>query len=222
MKKQQKGKKGGAKKKEEKTDESAVADDKIPDHKVEAGNDETTDAKADAADKAEASKGTEDTKPDVNEETKKEGEEEQEQEQVNDGDEEQPESVEALPTRKPSLSLQSRQRSESFRKQSTLHSPGAKSPSALPPLDSESEVQEVYRKQATRIEVLEKENRGLREAQDEQTAKLSRTEDELERLREDSGQIAELRSKATTADERAKEVEKLVCQFFRSHTASIY
>lgn len=114
------------------------------------------------------------------------------------------------PTRQPSLSLQSKQRSESFRRGSTAAlSPGLKSPT-LAPLNSGDEVQEIYHKQSSRIEELEKENKALKETQEEHASKLRKTEEEVERLREGSGDVAELKTKASLADERAKEIEKLV------------
>ncbi|KAK4965605.1 hypothetical protein LTR66_012129 [Elasticomyces elasticus] len=108
--------------------------------------------------------------------------------------------------RKPSISLQSRQRSESFR-QGSLASP-IKSPTLLP-LNAGEEVQEVYRKQVSRIEELERENRALKDSKQDADARLVRVEEELEELRERSEEVAELRSKAKAADGMAKEVETL-------------
>lgn len=85
-----------------------------------------------------------------------------------------------------------------------------KSPS-LPPISAEDEVQDIYRKQSARIEELEKENKSLKEAQTEHETRLQKTEEELEQLRESSADVAELKSKAASADEKAKEIGKLVC-----------
>ena len=188
--KKQKGKKGAAKKKDDKT-EDATADDK-----GDAGAEEATGAKDDLEDKPDAATtSVEETKDDP---VKVDADADEKK------DEEKPGIV-----RQPSLSAQSRQRSESFRRQSTVGSPGVKSP-GLPALNSEAEVQEVYRKQSVKIEELEKENKSLKETQDENATKLSQREEELERLREDSGQMAELKSKANSADEKTKEMETLV------------
>ena len=51
----------------------------------------------------------------------------------------------------------------------------------------------------------------MKDAQTEHGARLEKTEQDLEQLRESSGDVAELKAKAATADEKAKEVEKLVC-----------
>ncbi|CAD0016786.1 unnamed protein product [Aureobasidium pullulans] len=108
--------------------------------------------------------------------------------------------------RKPSQSEQSRQRSASFRQNSGITSPSLSKSPALPSISAEDEVQDIYRKQASRIEDLEKENKTLQDAQ----AKLQKVEDELEQMRESSGDVAELKSKAALADKRHDEIEKLV------------
>lgn len=116
--------------------------------------------------------------------------------------------------RKPSLSLQSRMRSDSFRRGSTAQqplSPSLKSPT-LPPLSPGGDsIQDIYRKQAQRIEELERENKRLQQESQEAGLRWRKTEAELEELRETSAEVAELRSKADQADSRAAEVEKLVC-----------
>jgi len=190
-----KGKKGGTKKKDDKADDNTASEEKADGEQEEAVDTKDDLAKPEAVDSTEPAPEAESSKPKV------------------DGDnDEKAETESPKVEHQPSLTLQSRQRSESFRKQSGVVSPGLKAPT-LPPLDSESEVQEVYRKQATRIEELERENKSLKETQMEDAAKRSKTEEELEKLREDSGQMAELRSKASTADDRVKEVEKLVCAY---------
>ena len=97
--------------------------------------------------------------------------------------------VPSSPTRTkrlPSLSLQSKQRSESFRQSG--------------PMSPQLEVQDLYRKQAARIEELERENKAFKEQQDESAARLGKAEEELESLREGSSDLAELRSKAKEAE----------------------
>ncbi|KAF4554969.1 Hypothetical protein D9617_3g020380 [Elsinoe fawcettii] len=172
-KKQQKGKKGGAKKKEDKAEESAAKTEDA----AEVNNVED-ESKADNTDdvSGEAADAASEAKDDAGK---------------------------PIPTRTPSVTLQSRQRSESFRKGSTS-SGGLKSP-ALPSVDSEAEVQELYRKQAARIEELERQLESLSITE----TKLKKTEEELEQLREGSDDVAELKSKAAQAEERAAELEKL-------------
>ena len=118
--------------------------------------------------------------------------------------------------RQPSLSLQSKMRSSSFRRQSLSQGPlspganGSKSPdlSALTP-DVDS-VNSIYRKQAARLDELEKENRRLaKEAQDNEK-RWRKTEDELEELRDASGDVAQLKARAERADAEAEEFNKVV------------
>lgn len=72
-------------------------------------------------------------------------------------------------------------------------------------------MQDIYRKQHTRIEELEKENKSLKDSQAEHEIRLQKNEEELEQLREKTAGVAELKAKAANADEKTKEVEKLVC-----------
>lgn len=118
--------------------------------------------------------------------------------------------------RQPSLSLQSQLRSTSFRRTSVSQaqtSPplnGGKSPT-LPILSPDGDtVNEIYRKQTTRIDELERENRRLAKDAKEGEVRLKKTEEELEELRESSGKVAELKLKARGADAKSQEVEKLV------------
>lgn len=120
--------------------------------------------------------------------------------------------------RQPSLSLQSQLRSSSFRRTSvsqTQTSPplnGGKSPT-LPVLSPDGDtVNEIYRKQTARIDELERENRRLLKDAKEGEARLKKTEEELEELRESSGEFAELKLKARGADAKSQEIEKLVRQ----------
>ncbi|KAL4817172.1 hypothetical protein BDW67DRAFT_190566 [Aspergillus spinulosporus] len=121
-------------------------------------------------------------------------------------------------TRQPSLSIQSKMRSSSFRKSSVSQGSGvpSTSPSAmlkspsLPPLSADGEaVQEVYRKQSGRIEELEKENKRLEKEVEEVTARFKKTEDQLEDLREASVDLTELKEKLRVAEEKVAGVEEL-------------
>lgn len=111
--------------------------------------------------------------------------------------------------RQPSISVQSKIRSESFRKSSsgqTPTSPTLKSPS----VDPAEGAQEVYKKQALRIEELERENKRLDTESQEATGRWRKLEEELQELRESSGDTVELQKKAQQAEARAQELEKLV------------
>lgn len=116
----------------------------------------------------------------------------------------------------PSLSLQSQLRSSTFRRTSESHAPlspslnDSKSP-VLPVLSPEGDsVNEIYRKQSSRLDELEKENRRLsKEARDTQL-RWDKTEQELEELRESSGHVAELKSRAAKAGAQLEEIEKSV------------
>ena len=86
------------------------------------------------------------------------------------------------PTRKISISTQSKQRSESFRQGST-------------PMSPQGEVQDLYRKQEARIDELEQENSSFRKQQEEGAARLAKAEEELESLREGSNDKSESEAK---------------------------
>ncbi|RLL97395.1 hypothetical protein CFD26_105758 [Aspergillus turcosus] len=118
-------------------------------------------------------------------------------------------------TRQPSLSIQSKMRSSSFRKGSisqgsaTSPSNALKSPS-LPPLTGDGDsVHEVYRKQSMRIEELEKENKRLEKQLEESTSRWRKTEEQLEDLREASVDAAELKDKLEKAEQKAAEIDEL-------------
>lgn len=119
--------------------------------------------------------------------------------------------------RAPSLSIQSKMRSSSFRKTSvsqgshsppiTLKSP----PPSLPPLTGDGDsVHEVFRKQSTRIEDLERENKRMENELSDATARWRKTEDQLEDLREASVDAVELREKLKVVEEKAASIESLV------------
>ena len=120
--------------------------------------------------------------------------------------------------RQPSLSLQSKMRSSSFRRTSMSQNPsspsknGAKSP-ILPMLSPDGDsVTEIYRKQAARLDELERENKRLaKEAQDSE-GRWRKTEEALEELREARGEFAELKARAGKVDAKNEEIEKLVCE----------
>ncbi|KAJ5683423.1 hypothetical protein N7462_006588 [Penicillium macrosclerotiorum] len=119
--------------------------------------------------------------------------------------------------RQPSLSIQSKMRSSSFRKTSVSQGsapPSASSlkspPQSLPPLTGDGEsVHEVFRKQSTKIEELEKDNKRLEKELSEATTRWRKTEDQLEDLREASVDGAELREQLKKAEEKAASLESL-------------
>ncbi|TKA83324.1 hypothetical protein B0A55_00638 [Friedmanniomyces simplex] len=111
----------------------------------------------------------------------------------------------ALPERQPSLPMQSRQRSESFR-QGAPSSIATDLKAGSGPLSPGLEVQDLYKKQAARIEELESENGAHKVQQEEGAARLAKAEEELEGLREDSSDVVELRSKAKEAERLGTEL----------------
>jgi hypothetical protein len=118
--------------------------------------------------------------------------------------------------RQPSLSLQSKMRSSSFRKSSISH--GAASPpivnfkvSALPPLSPDCDsVHEVFRKQAVRLDELERDNRRLEKELEEVNARRKKSEEQLEDLREASVDVVELKDRLQKSEHQAADVERLV------------
>ena len=72
-------------------------------------------------------------------------------------------------------------------------------------------VNSIYRKQAARLDELENENRRLAKEGQEAEQKWKKTEEELEELREASGDVAELKSRAQRFDAQTEELNKLVC-----------
>ena len=118
--------------------------------------------------------------------------------------------------RQPSLSIQSKMRSSSFRRQSLSQGPlsptanGSKSPD-LPALTPEGDsINAIYRKQAARVDELERENRRLAKEAQEHEKRWRKTEDQLEELREASGDVAQLKTRAEQADARMEEFNKVV------------
>ena len=105
-------------------------------------------------------------------------------------------------------------RSSSFRRtsvsQGALSPNGTKSPE-LPLLSPDSDsVNSIYRKQAARLDELEKENRRLAKDAQEAEKRRRHTEEELEDLREASAEVAELKSRAQKAEAQIEELNKLV------------
>ena len=69
---------------------------------------------------------------------------------------------------------------------------------------------EIYRKQAFRIDELEKENKRLIKELEGAEARWRKTDKVLEQYREANSEVAELRSRASVANARGEEVIKLV------------
>ncbi|KAJ5753961.1 uncharacterized protein N7511_008114 [Penicillium nucicola] len=120
--------------------------------------------------------------------------------------------------RQPSLSIQSKMRSSSFRKTSVSQGSVSPSPPAtlkspagsLPPLTGDGEsVHEVFRKQSTKIEELEKENKRLEKDLSDATSRWRKTEEQVEDLREACVDGAELREKLKKAEEQVASIDAL-------------
>jgi hypothetical protein len=121
--------------------------------------------------------------------------------------------------RQPSLSIQSKMRSSSFRKTSVSQGSVSPSPSSalksppqsLPPLTGDGDsVHEVFQKQSTRISELEKDNKRMEKELAEATSRWRKTEDQLEDLRESSVDMPELKEQLKKAEERAASIKTLV------------
>ena len=110
----------------------------------------------------------------------------------------------------------SHMRSTSFRQSSGTAAPlspvsGAAKNFDLPPLSPDGgSVNEVYRRQAVRLDELEKENKRLAKELEVAESRWRKTEVELEDLREESGQAVELKAKAATLASKNEEIGKLV------------
>lgn len=100
-------------------------------------------------------------------------------------------------------------RSSSFRQ--SLTSPLPTTPGKAPSFDPEEDTApEIYRKQAARIEELERENKRLaREASDVEK-RWKKAEEELEDLREADGNRSEMEAGSQTLGDSANELQKLV------------
>ncbi|QSS58941.1 M protein repeat protein [Histoplasma capsulatum] len=120
--------------------------------------------------------------------------------------------------RKQSLSVQSKLRSSDFRRTSVSQQTGAqpvapssnvKSPT-LPPLNPDGDaVPEVFRKQALRLEELERENRRLERELEEAGARWKKSEEKLEDLGDARVELVEVQDRLGRAEKRAEEVERL-------------
>jgi hypothetical protein len=176
LKKQKAKKAGGTKKKEEKTEAPAEAEAST--------TNETVEEKA------------EDTAPEPIEATSVSPP------PVEEDDDEPAELVapKAAHGRKPSVAIESRQRSESFYRSGAANMPT--SPGAVTP--GGGITSEVYREQAQKIEELEKENKRLAGEVEENQQRWKKGEEELEELREGRGDVA-------LAVEKGKEADKLAC-----------
>jgi hypothetical protein len=102
-----------------------------------------------------------------------------------------------------SISQQSKMRSSSFRSSTGPLSPGH----GFPP--EENSAPEIYRKQALRIEELEKENKRLAKEASDGEKRWKRAEEELEDLREAEGDSSSKKD-ASSAVGSSGELEKLV------------
>lgn len=100
--------------------------------------------------------------------------------------------------RKPSVAIESRQRSESFYRSGA----GPTSPTGLTPGGGVSS--EIYREQVQKIAELEMEKIKLAAEVEEYKTKWEKDEEELEEFREGKGEAA-------IALEKSKEADKLVC-----------
>jgi hypothetical protein len=112
-----------------------------------------------------------------------------------------------------SLSLQSKIRSTSFRRTSTAGplSPGSAS-NELPPLTPDGDTMpDIYRKQALRLEELDRENKRLEREVRDGEARWRKSEEELEELREASGESEVLRVQEMKrkVEEREREIDSL-------------
>ena len=118
--------------------------------------------------------------------------------------------------RQPSISLQSKMRSSSFRRTSVGQTPLSpttnllKSPT-LPPLSPDGDtIPDIYRKQAMRLDELEKENKRLDKDAKDAEARWRKTEEDLEEAREAHGEVVELRARLDKAGEMEAELSRLV------------
>ncbi|KAK2877119.1 hypothetical protein FQN49_001393 [Arthroderma sp. PD_2] len=139
-------------------------------------------------------------------------------EPTDEGDKKEDESEEPLPKvrshgRQPSISVQSKLRSSSFRQDSKLsgvspNASGVKSP-PLPLSPDGSTAPEMFRKQVIRLEELEKENKRLEKEVETASSKWKKSEEQLDDLREASTETVELKERLAKAEKQAEEVEKL-------------
>ena len=126
---------------------------------------------------------------------------------------------ERIRNRQPSLSLQSQLRSSNFRRTSVSQAPVSPAPADikslnLPVLTPEGDsINEIYRKQTSRLDELEKENKRLAKEVKDVRLRWEKAEEELEDLRESSAELADLRMRAAKVDAQTEEIERLVRSF---------
>ena len=82
------------------------------------------------------------------------------------------------------------------------------------------EVQDLYRKQAARIEELERENDSFKEQHEGGASRLAKAEEELDSLREGSSDLAELKTKAKEADRLQTELTSTQSQLAQAQQAA--
>jgi hypothetical protein len=176
LKKQKAKKAGGSKKKEEKTEAPAEAEASTA---TEQAEDKPEEAAPEPVEATSASPGP-----------------------VEEDDDEPAElsAPKASHGRKPSVAVESRQRSESFYRSGAAGTPT--SPNLAAPAGGITS--EVYREQAQKIEELERENKRLASEVEESQSRWKKGEEELEEFREGRGDVA-------LAVEKGKEADKLVC-----------
>ena len=164
--KKQKAKKGGAAKKKEDAESSAAKEVEDAKKEVEEAKEKEKEQEEDAAEAVEDDGGAADESDDTIESPKKESH-----------------------GRTPSVSVQSKLRSESFRKESPRSPAGDGDP-------------------AFKIEELERENKKLAGEKEEAEKRWKKLEEELQELKEAEGDSG---GWLKQADGQAAEVEKLVC-----------
>ncbi|KAI9643891.1 hypothetical protein NHQ30_007242 [Ciborinia camelliae] len=190
--KKKKAKKAGAKK-EEKTE--AVAEASKSEETPETPAEAPTEAPAEAPAEALAPQETKDEE-EKKEEKLAEASEHKDEEKVSELN------SPSRHERSPSLSVQSKMRSSSFRQASGPLSPDiAFSPSG-------DTAPDIYRKQALRIEDLERENKRLSKEVGDGEKRWKKAEEELEDLREADGEST--KGDKSTGTGSSEEVEKLV------------
>ena len=112
--------------------------------------------------------------------------------------------------RQPSLSVQSKLRSSSFRQTNAGGPLSPTSATDLPPLTpDEGTIQDIYRKQSARLEELEKENRRLAKEVSDGEHRWRKTEEELEELREGTIEGEALKVQAQKLLDAETEIVKL-------------
>lgn len=192
MKKQKAKKAGGAKKKDKK-EETETPGEAPAEADVEAEASSTP---------AAAEEKTEDAVPEPTEPTATEEAAEPTSPTLADDDEPTDLPAKRPPHgRKPSVAVESRQRSESFYRSGA----GPTSPTGLTPTGGISS--EIYREQVQKIAELEAEKTKLAAEVEEYRTKWEKDEEELEEFREGKGEAA-------IALEKSKETDKLVCDTY--------